>query len=135
MDPERHVRWSLVTAAAFGAIGIALEGVYGFRIPGFVDDPLRREFLRLGHAHGAILGLANVPIAWALERLRTPERTARAVRRGGWVGALLVGLGFLGGGLFHARLDPGPLILLVPAGGLMFVAVLGTVAWVRPDEA
>lgn len=133
MLPVLHLRLSLGTAALFAALGLALEAVYGFRWAGFLDDPLRREFLRLGHAHGALLSFANIGLAWACDRLAVPERTARSLRMAGWCGAVLVGVGFLGGGWWHTATDPGPWVLLVPAGGLMFVAVLGTVSVTRTD--
>ena len=70
--------WSL---AAFLAMGMWLEAMFGLRVSGVLDDPLRREFLRLGHAHGGLLALVNVGLAWALERLsRHPAVLQRAVR-------------------------------------------------------
>jgi len=129
MDEERHLRLALATAAGFGVVGILLEVAYGLRIRGFLDDPLRREFLRLGHAHGAILALSNVALGFALVRLRVPEAKARPARTAGWLGGALIGAGFIGGGLWHARSDPGPLVLLVPAGALMYLAALLVACW------
>ena len=57
VSPERHLRLSLALAALFLATGLWLEAMIGLRLAGWVDDPLRREFLRLGHAHGGLLAL------------------------------------------------------------------------------
>ncbi|MBC8073558.1 MAG: hypothetical protein IAG13_34875 [Deltaproteobacteria bacterium] len=134
MDDTRHVRLALVQVAVFMAAGLWLEAMYGLRASGWLDDDLRREFLRLGHAHGALLGMLNLVLAWAMARLHTPEPWARPIRVAALLGALLVGLGFFGGGLWHAPTDPGPLVLMVPAGAMMLLASCVAVAMLRPPE-
>jgi hypothetical protein len=132
MTADRHLRLSLAVTALFLAMGLGLEAMLGLRAPGVLDDALRREFLRLGHAHGAILGLVNVALAFALERLRTPAAWATRIRPAALLGALAVGLGFTGGGLWHGPTDPGPLVLLVPAGALLLLCSLVAAALLRP---
>ena len=134
MSPARHLRLSLALTALFLAMGLWLEAMIGLRMSGWVDDPLRREFLRLGHAHGGILGALNVGLGLAVERLATPEPWASAIRKAAWVGALLVGSGFVAGGLLHGPTDPGLPILVVPAGALMLVGSLVAAALVRPGD-
>ena len=131
MSPSTHLRASLWSLAGFLAMGMCLEAMLGLRVPWIVDDALRREFLRLGHAHGGLLTLLNVGLGWALERLATPSGWAARVRLAAWSGALLVAFGFMGGAVWHGPTDPGPLVLLVPAGALMMVASLGAVATIR----
>lgn len=131
---ERHLRWSLALAALFLALGLWLEAMIGLRAAGWVDDPLRREFLRLGHAHGGLLALLNLGLAWALIQLDTPEPWARQIRRAALLGALLVGAGFVAGGLWHGPTDPGPPVLVVPAGALMLLASLVAAALVRSGD-
>ncbi len=128
MGREAHLRWSLGLLALFLASGLWLEAMFGLRATGWVDDPLRREFLRLGHAHGGLLALVNLALSFAMARLGTPDLWARRVRPAALAGALLVGLGFVGGGLWHAATDPGPLVLLVPAGAMTLLACLVAVA-------
>ncbi len=134
VSPERHVRWSLAVTAIFLAVGLWLEAMIGLRAAGWVDDPLRREFLRLGHAHGGILGILNLALAWALGSLHTPAAWARSIRRAAWLGAVLVGVGFIGGGLWHGRSDPGLPILVVPAGALLLLGAVVATALVRPSD-
>jgi peptidoglycan/LPS O-acetylase OafA/YrhL len=131
---QAHLRAALWLAAAFLAMGLWLEAMIGLRAAGWVDDPLRREFLRLGHAHGGVLSLLNVALAWGMERLRTPDAWARRIRPAAIGGALLVGLGFIGGALWHGPTDPGPLVLVVPAGAMMLVASTAAVALLREKE-
>ncbi len=117
--------------AAFLGIGLLLEALLGLRISGWADDALRRELLRLGHAHGGLLGLLNLGLAWAMERLRTPAVWAGRIRVAALVGAAAVGLGFIGGGLWHGPTDPGPVVLIVPAGALLLLSSVLAVAVLR----
>ena len=134
VSPERHLRAALALAALFLASGLWLEAMAGLRAEGWVDDPMRREFLRLGHAHGGLLALLNLALAWALERLRTPEGWAGRVRLAALLGAALVGVGFMLGGLLHGPTDPGLPILAVPAGAMLLLASLVATALVRPED-
>lgn len=134
MGPERHHRLSLALLAVFLASGLWLEAMIGLRAAGWVDDPLRREFLRLGHAHGGVLALVNLGVAWSIGQLRTPETWAGKIRLAAWLGALLVGAGFMAGGLTHGPTDPGPPILVVPAGALLLLAAVVATALLRPGD-
>lgn len=131
MDESRHLRLSVAALAVFLASGIWLEAMIGLRAAGWLDDPLRREMLRLGHAHGGLLALVNLGLAWAMHRLETPVAWAPRIRLASWIGAVLVGAGFFGGGLWHGPADPGPLVLVVPAGAMMLLASCIAVALVR----
>ncbi len=134
VSPERHLRLSLALLALFLATGLWLEAMIGLRAAGWVDDPLRREFLRLGHAHGGILALLNLGVGLAIERLATPEPWARVIRPAGLCGALLVGFGFIVGGLWHGPTDPGLPVLVVPAGALMLLGAVVCAALVRRGD-
>jgi hypothetical protein len=133
MDAQRHLRLSLGVTATFLAMGLWLEAMYGLRAQGWIDDDLRREFLRLGHAHGTLLGLLNVALHYGMDRLHTPTKWASRIRPAGILGACLVAVGFVGGGLWHGQTDPGPLVLVVPAGAMILLASTVAVAMVRPD--
>lgn len=134
MDPIRHLRLATALVGVFLAAGIWLEAMIGLRAAGWVDDDVRRQFLRLGHAHGALLGVLNIALAVVMERIGTPEGWARWIRRAALVGAALVGLGFFVGGLWHGRADPGPAVLVVPAGAMMLLASCVAVAIARSDR-
>ena len=135
MDPARHLRLSIALVAVFTATGLWLEAMYGLRSEGWMQDELRREFVRLGHAHGGLLGILNIAVAWALGALSTPEPWAQRIRLAMLVGAAMVPVGFIGGGLWHGPTDPGPLVLLAPAGAMLLVASLVATALVRPSDA
>ena len=128
------MRLVIALCAVFLATGIWLEAMYGLRADGWIEDDIRREFLRLGHAHGALLGLLNIGMAVGMERLQTPDGWARKIRVAGLVGASLVGLGFFTAGLWHGPTDPGPTVLLVPAGAFMLVASLAAIVVLKPAD-
>ncbi|MGH1347350.1 MAG: hypothetical protein ACRBN8_37660 [Nannocystales bacterium] len=132
MSPSTHLRASLWSLALFLGMGMGLEVMLGLRVPALVDDALRREFLRLGHAHGGLLALVNVALAWALQHLATPPGWAKRIRLAAWLGTLLVGFGFVGGAVWHGPTDPGPVVLLVPAGALLMLSSLLAAAVLRP---
>ena len=131
MDASTHIRASLMVVAAFLAMGLGLEAMLGVRVESLLHDEIRREMLRLGHAHGALLGLLNVGLSWAMHALSTPAAWARRIRVAGIVGALCVGLGFTAGGVWHGPTDPGPLVLLVPAGALLLISAVLAVVRLR----
>ncbi len=134
MTSQRHIRLSLAVAALFLASGLWLEAMYGLRARGWIDDDLRREFLRLGHAHGGLLAMLNLVVAWALERLGTPASWAGRIRMACLLGAVLVGGGFFAGGLWHGPTDPGIPVLLVPAGALLVLSSLVATALVQQGD-
>lgn len=132
MTEQGHVRGGIALLAVFLATGLWLEAMIGLRAAGWVDDELRRELLRLGHAHGGVLSLVGLGAAWAMQRLRTPPVWATRCRLALALAAPTVGLGFFGGGLWHGPTDPGPIVLVVPAGAMMALAALVAIAIVRP---
>ena len=134
MSRDAHLRGSLVLVAAFLAMGLWLEAMIGLRAAGWVDDALRRQFLRLGHAHGGLLGLLNLGLAWALERLATPASWAGKIRLAALIGAAAVGLGFVLGGLLHGPTDPGWPVLAVPAGAMLLLSAVVATALLRPSD-
>ncbi len=129
MATETHLRLSLLLLTLFLGFGLVLEAILGLRLVAWQLEPLGREFLRLGHAHGGLLALLNLGLGWSLERLRVPEPWARPSRLGALLGALCVGGGFLGGGLWHGLTDPGPPVLLAPLGALLLLPSLSVAFW------
>ncbi len=134
MSATAHARLSLVLVALVLVSGLLLEGLHGLRVAPFMEDTLRREFVRLGHAHGGVLGLLNLAVVPLPERLETPEGWARPLRIAALLGAVLVALGFVGGGLWHSATDPGPLVLLVPAGALCLAGACLALALARAPD-
>jgi uncharacterized membrane protein len=93
-------------------------------IPGYLDNPVRQDLWRAGHAHAGIMLIISLLV------LRYVDETNL---RGGWlwlartgvpIAAILMPAGFFGSILFPDQTEPNALIGLVPLGGLFLVAGL-----------
>jgi hypothetical protein len=91
-------------------------------IPGYLDNPVRQDLWRAGHAHAGIM------LIIALVVLRYVDETSL---RGGWLwlarsgaplAAILMPLGFFLSILAPTATEPNALIALVPLGGVLLVA-------------
>jgi hypothetical protein len=113
------VRQGWISLALWIAFGILLEGLIGFRIPALLDDPMRREMLRLAHAHGTLLNLVLLTAAIFAhsELVRLSQASSVSLR----LAVIFLPMGFLFGGLWHYRDDPGLGIFLVPIGALLLL--------------
>lgn len=115
----------LVPAVAFG--GASLLSMIVGQAPGYLDNPVRQDLWRAGHAH------AGVMLILSLVLLRYVDETAL---RGGWlwlarhgapIAAIFMPLGFFLSVLSPEATEPNALIGLVAVGGLFLVgAVLAT---------
>ena len=108
-----------VSLAFWMLVGLLLESLMAYKTPAYLQDAVRRELFRLGHAHGTVLGLVLIVAALSGERFRVqPARAVQMVLR---IGAFLMPLGFLLAGIWHYESDPGLGIWLVPAGALLLI--------------
>jgi hypothetical protein len=124
----RHLAfgWWLVVASVL--LGTLLEGLHALKLGLYLDvsNETRRLLWTLAHAHGALLGLANVAFALSLPRLDGLAAAGRSLAsRTLAAGSILLPAGFLLGGVFAYEGDPGLAVVLAPVGALLvFVAVL-----------
>ena len=129
-DSRRHLLIGWWSVFGFGALGLSLELLHGFKVGAYLDagNETRRLMWTLAHAHGTLLGLVHIALAATLglgsiaaDKLRLVSRTL--------VGAsvLLPGGFFLGGVRFYAG-DPGIGVALVPAGAALLLVAAWTVA-------
>jgi hypothetical protein len=125
-----HLRFGWWSVAVFGALGLVLETLHGFKIGAYLDgaNETRRLMWTLAHAHGTLLGLVHIAFAVSLPMLPPTGRGQRQASRA-LVGAsvLLPGGFFLGGVRFYAG-DPGVGVVLVPIGAVLLLLAAATVA-------
>lgn len=117
------LRQGWIGIACWMAVGLLLEGLLGYKAPGYLGDAQRRELFRLAHTHGALLSAVLVLAALTGGRFGAPPRLARASLR---IGSVMMPVGFLLAGLWHPEGDPGLAIWMVPPGALL--AIFGVVA-------
>lgn len=115
----------LVPAVAVG--GASLLSMILGQVPGYLDNPIRQDLWRAGHAH------AGVMLILALVLLRYVDETGlRGVwlwlaRHGAPMAAIFMPLGFFLSVLSPEATEPNPLIGLVFVGGLFLIGgVLST---------
>lgn len=108
-----------MSLAFWMALGLLIEGLIGYRIPALMDDHVRREMFRLAHAHGTLLNLLLLAAAVGarLEMFKLEGATAPVLR----AAVVLMPTGFLLGGLWHFKGDPGLGIFLVPVGAVLLI--------------
>jgi len=114
------IRHGWVSLFFWIAFGLLIEAFIGFRIPALLDDPVRRGHFRLAHAHGTLLSVVLIvaAICARLDLIRLDLMGSVGLRSA----AVFLPLGFLLGGLWHAKDGPGFGIVLVPIGVLLLLA-------------
>ncbi len=129
-DPLSFQAW--ISLAAWMSVGMLLEALIAFRSPAYLQDPLRRELFRLAHTHGAVLNLVLVIASMYLSNrsltLANPARIAFQA------GVVLMPLGFLLGGLWHTETDPNMFVFLAPAGGILVIFAVVSIAFLRGES-
>ena len=105
-------------------VGFTLEVAHGFKVALYLDHPLRRELLRLAHAHG--VGLSLVMLAYAALGVVDERSLAHGKRLR--VASLLIPLGFVAGCAGMSEADPGLGIALVPIGAALLLWALAGIA-------
>jgi hypothetical protein len=128
----RHFRlgWGLLCVSV--AFGLVLDSLHAFKVGFYLDvgAETRRLMWTLAHAHGIGLGLLHLGQGATL-RCGLLASASERLRRGSaclvWASALIP-LGFFLGGLGTHDADPSIGVFLVPAGGLVLLAGVVSVA-------
>jgi hypothetical protein len=121
------VRQGWISLAAWIVFGLLIEGLIGFRSPVLLDDSTRRDMFRLAHAHGTLLNL--VLIAAAICARLDLVRFGRVTSLGLRAAVVLLPAGFLLGGIWHFKDDPGVAILAVPVGAVLLLTTVLQIGW------
>lgn len=130
-DGRLHLRFGWWSLLVFTALGLALEGLHGFKVGAYlnVSSEPRRLMWTLAHAHGTLLSVVHV--AFGLSLRVVPEIGARNQR---FISRCLIGASvllpggfFLGGVVFYDG-DPGFGALLIPVGATLLLMAIFLVA-------
>jgi hypothetical protein len=126
--PPLNLRAGFWALLVFAVLGLLLETFHALKIGLYLDvsNETRRLLFRLGHAHGALLGLVNV--CYALAARSWPRLAGKLAERSLLTALLLMPLGFVLGGVFAQQGDPGASIGLAVAGGVALLVGLSSVA-------
>lgn len=113
----------LVPTVAFG--GASLLWMLRARIPGYLDNPLRRSFFRAGHAHAGVLILLALVGLLFVDAAALAPGLKRLVRISLALAPIFVPAGFFFSVLSPNATRPNGLIVLVYLGALSLT--VGTV--------
>ncbi len=122
---RRHVAGGLWTLLLFVTLGAALEALHGFKADSYlnVENEARRLMWRLAHAHGTLLALLHVVCGVLVSAGHLVVASRLRLALGSLSAALLlIPGGFFLGGVVLVGGEPGPGVLLVPAGAVCLVA-------------
>ena len=87
--------------------------------PGYVDNPLRQNLFRAGHAHAGVLVILSLVIQLLADGLRAPAAMTLIARLGAPCAAIVMPLGFFLSVASPKAQKPNQLIALVYAGALL----------------
>ena len=126
-----HLRFGWWSILLFLTLGVALEGLHGFKVGWYldVDQEVRRLMLTLAHAHGALLGLLHLGMAATVHVARPQGWPIVFASRSLSIASVLVPLGFFLGAFGIDGGDPGVGVLFVPIGALALFAAVALTGW------
>lgn len=126
----RHLRLGWWSIALFGALGLVLETLHGFKVGAYLDvsNETRRLMWTLAHAHGTLLGLAHIGFAWSVTMTAGEGRRTRQASSALAAASILLPGGFFLGGIRFYAADPGIGVALVPVGAALVVYAAVTCA-------
>jgi uncharacterized membrane protein YgdD (TMEM256/DUF423 family) len=121
---------------AFG--GASLLSMIVGQVPGYLDNPVRQDLWRAGHAHAGVLLVLSLVMLRYVDEANLSERLRWLARSGVPIAAILMPTGFFLSVLTPDATQPSALIALVPIGGLSLIAgvlTLGIGLWRKPAES
>ena len=110
----------LVPAIAFG--GASLLSLIVGEAAGYLDNPVRQDLWRAGHAHAGVMLILALVILRYVDETALTGRWLWIARHGVPIAALLMPAGFFLSVLMPEATEPNALIALVPLGGVFLVA-------------
>lgn len=127
----------LVPAVAFG--GASLLSMILGQVPGYLDNPVRQDLWRAGHAHAGVMLILSLVLLRYVDETALRGRWLWLARHGVPLAAIFMPLGFFLSVLTPDATEPNALIALVFVGGLLLVGGvlttgIGLLRVTRPTE-
>ena len=119
----RHLRIGWWSIAGFGLLGLVLETLHGFKVGAYLDvsHETRRLMWTLAHAHGTLLGLVHLGLAFTVRATSLAPQELAAASNALVAATVLLPLGFFLGGIRFYSGDPGVGVALVPVGAVLLI--------------
>ncbi|MBY9073375.1 hypothetical protein K1X13_00950 [Nocardioides sp. WL0053] len=113
----------LVPAVVLGGVSVLTLLVHD---PAYLDNPLRQDLWRAGHAHAGVLLVLSLVALRYVDEAKLTERTRATVRWAFPVAAVLMPLAFFLSVLDPGATEPNALIYLAYLGGVVLIAATVT---------
>lgn len=113
----------LVPAVVVGGVSVLTLLVHD---PAYMDNPLRQDLWRAGHAHAGVLLVLSLVALRYVDEAKLTERTRATVRWAFPVAAVLMPLAFFLSVLDPGATQPNALINLAYLGGAVLIAATVT---------
>jgi len=117
----------LIAVVAIEYGGVSLLRFITRRIPGYLDNPLRQNLFRAGHAHAGVIVLSFV-CQILTDSAVLPSPLVWLVRIGVPLSAILISAGFFFSMLPPAATEPSGAVRLIYAGAVILVIAVITLA-------
>lgn len=114
----------LLPTVALG--GASLLAMIVGDVPGYLDNPVRQDLWRAGHAHAGIMLILSLVVLRYVDEARLTGAWRWLARTGTPLAAILMPAGFFLSVLPPDATEPGALIALVPLGGVLMIAAVLT---------
>jgi len=118
----------LITVPTIEFGGVFLLRMLRTREPGYLDNPLRQDLFRAGHAHAGVIVILSLVCQLLVDAIVLPEPLGWIVRLSIPAAAIFMPLGFFLSVLSPRADRPGPAIRLVYVGAISLaigVLILG----------
>jgi len=128
---RRHLLFGWWSLLLFASLGLMLESLHGFKVRAYLDvsNETRRLMWTLAHAHGTLLAVIHIVFGLALRAGAVPgAASARSISISLIAASVLLPGGFFLGGLAFYAGDPGVGVLLVPAGAVLLLFAVFSIA-------
>lgn len=127
IESRRVAAWLLIImpAVVIGGVSVLTLLVHD---PAYMDNPLRQDLWRAGHAHAGVLLILSLVALRYVDEARLTDRTRSMVRWAFPVAAVLMPLAFFLSVLDPGATEPNALIYLAYVGGVVLVTAMLTLA-------
>jgi len=128
---RRHLRYGWWSLCVFASIGFVLETLHGLKLGFYLDadQETRRLMWTLSHAHGTLLSLVHIALAFTMSKLPDwPNKSRSGASACLIAGSILLPGGFFLGGTFTYDGDPGVSIFVVPIGAALAIVSVARTA-------
>jgi drug/metabolite transporter superfamily protein YnfA len=99
--------------------GVMLLGMIVAQTPGYLDNPVRRDLWRAGHAHGGVLLILSLVVLRYVDEANMPDWMRGAVRTAAPIAAILIPVAYFLSIADPSRRTPNDLIYLAYAGAVV----------------